>query len=186
MFRAGRLLGAASCVAALGLATACGTTPAPPASSTAGVAAPASAAAPAGHGGHSMSGTGSMPGMGSGGLELYAVQTGTLGVVVTDGEGRLVYGSDRDMTDPPMSMCTGTCTQEWEPLVVPRGQQPDLLGVDADKVGRIAQQDGSAQLTLGGWPVYVNRRDDGGLKVAAPDAQGAWFAMTPQGQRVAV
>jgi predicted lipoprotein with Yx(FWY)xxD motif len=174
--RAARLLGAATCVAALGLATACGSDSAPPAPP----AAPASVAAGSAAGGNAM------PGMESGGLELYAVQTGPLGVVVTDGEGRLVYGSDHDMTDPPMSMCTGTCTQEWLPLVVPAGQQPDLLGVDADKVGRVARDDGSSQLTLGGWPVYVNRHDDGGLKKAAPDAHGTWFAMTPQGQRVPV
>jgi predicted lipoprotein with Yx(FWY)xxD motif len=188
--RAARLLGAATCVAALGLTTACGSDPAPPASSAAAPAAPASAAASPAAGGHAMpgmeSGGNAMPGMGSGGLELYAVQTGPLGVVVTDGEGRLVYGSDHDMTDPPMSMCTGTCAQEWLPLVVPAGQEPDLLGVDADKVGRVAREDGSSQLTLGGWPVYVNRHDDGGLKRAAPDAHGTWFAMTPQGERVPV
>ena len=179
------MFGAAACITALGLVTACGGTSAPPASPAA-VAAPASDAAAAGHGAAGHGGGHAMPGMGSGGLELYAVQTGNLGVVVTDGQGRLVYGSDGDMTDPPMSMCTGTCVQEWQPLVVPAGQQPELLGVDEDKVGRIAQQDGSSQLTLGGWPVYVNRHDDGGLKAVAPGAHGAWFAMTPQGQRVPV
>ena len=184
--RAARLLGAAACVAALGLTTACGgsSSPTPPAPSAAAVPAGDAAAAAHGAGGHGGQAMAGMPGMGSGGLELYAVQTGSLGVVVTDGEGRLVYGSDQDMTDPPMSMCTGTCTQEWQPLVVPAGQQPDLLGVDADKVGRIAREDGSSQLTLGGWPVYVNRHDDGGLKAAAPDAHGAWFVITPQGRRV--
>jgi predicted lipoprotein with Yx(FWY)xxD motif len=197
--RAARLLGAASCVAALGLTTACGSTSNPPASAAA-PAAPASAAASPAAGGQAMPGMGSggqampgmgsggqaMPGMGSGGLELYAVQTGPLGVVVTDGEGRLVYGSDHDMTNPPMSMCTGTCAQEWLPLVVPAGQEPDLLGVDDNAVGRVAREDGSSQLTLGGWPVYVNRHDDGEFKRAAPDAHGTWFAMTPQGKRVPV
>lgn len=189
-FRSARLLGAAACLAAFGLTTACGGTSTPPASSAAAPAPAAASNAAAGQGGHSMAGMGSgghsMPGMGSGGLELYAVQTGSLGVVVTDGQGRLVYGSDQDMTDPPMSMCTGTCTQEWQPLVVPAGQQPDLLGVDADQVGLIARADGGGQVTLGGWPVYVNLHDDGGLKAVAPGAHGAWFAMTPQGERVPV
>ena len=45
--------------------------------------------------------------------------------------------------------------------------------------------DGSSQLTLGGWPVYVNRNDDGQLKVAAPGLQAAgWFAMSPAGEKV--
>ena len=189
-FRSARLLGGAACVAALGLTAACGGTSTPPASSAAAPAPAAASDAATGQGGHSMAGMGSgghsMPGMGSGGLELYAVQTGSLGVVVTDGQGRLVYGSDQDMTDPPMSMCTGTCTQEWQPLVVPAGQQPDLLGVDADQVGLIARADGGGQVTLGGWPVYVNAHDDGGLKAVAPNAHGAWFAITPQGKRVPV
>jgi predicted lipoprotein with Yx(FWY)xxD motif len=85
-----------------------------------------------------------------------------------------------------MSMCTGTCTQEWQPLVVPAGQQPDLLGVDADQVGLIARPDGGGQVTLGGWPAYVNAHDDGTHNAVAPSAHGAWFAMTPQGERVPV
>jgi hypothetical protein len=34
--------------------------------------------------------------------------------------------------------------------------------------------------------VYVNRNDDGAQKVAAADAHGSWFVMTPQGQKVTV
>ena len=182
-----RLLGATVCAAALGLATACGSS---------GAAAPAAPAAPSsapvtfqdtagqtaqgGHAGH-----GGMAGMGSGELELYAVQTGTLGVVVTDGEGRVLYGSDGDQTTPPQSRCTDTCAQSWLPLTVPTGQEPQLLGVDAEVVGRLARQDGSSQVTLGGWPVYVNRNDDGQLKAAVQGPQSAgWFAMSPSGAKV--
>jgi hypothetical protein len=53
-------------------------------------------------------------------------------------------------------------------------------------VGRVTRDDGSSQLTLGGWPVYVNKGDTGELKAAAPDAHGTWFAMSPQGEKVAV
>ena len=120
--------------------------------------------------------------MGSTDLELYAVQTGTLGVVVTDGEGRVLYGSDADQTNPPQSHCTDACAQTWLPLTVPAGQEPQLLGVDEAAVGRLARPDGSSQLTLGGWPVYVNRSDDGQLKQAGPDLQSqGWFAMSPAG-----
>jgi predicted lipoprotein with Yx(FWY)xxD motif len=128
-----------------------------------------------------------MSGMGSGELELYAVQTGALGVVVTDGEGRVLYGSDGDQTTPPQSHCTDACAQAWLPLTVPAGQEPQLLGVDAEVVGRLARQDGSSQVTLGGWPVYVNRNDDGQLKAAPSGVQSAgWFAMSPTGAKVAL
>ena len=137
------------------------------------------AAAQAGQGGGGMAG---MHGEGSDGVELYAVQTGALGVIVTDGDGRVLYGSHQDANNPPTSRCTAACAQEWLPVVVPPGQEPDLLGVDADKVGRVTRDDGGSQLTLGGWPVYVNKNDNGELAAAAPDAHGAWFVMTPQGR----
>jgi predicted lipoprotein with Yx(FWY)xxD motif len=115
------------------------------------------------------------------------VQTGTLGIVVTDGEGRVLYGSSGDQADPPQSHCTDACAQAWQPLTVPAGQEPELLGVEATAVGRLARPDGSSQLTLGGWPVYVNRNDDGQLKVAMPGLQAAgWFAMSPAGDKVAL
>jgi predicted lipoprotein with Yx(FWY)xxD motif len=179
-----RLLGATVCAAALGLATACGSSgaAAPAAQSSAPVTFQdgAGQTAQGGHAGH-----GGMAGMGSDELELYAVQTGTLGVVVTDGEGRVLYGSDGDQTAPSESHCTDTCAQSWLPLTVPPGQEPQLLGVDAEVVGRLARQDGSSQVTLGGWPVYVNRNDDGQLKAAVQGPQSAgWFAMSPSGAKV--
>ena len=124
---AARLIVAAAGVAVLSLATACGSGATTPAAAPAAPATVADTAAQAadGHGGH-----GGMAGMGSTDLELYAVQTGTLGVVVTDGEGRVLYGSDADQTDPPQSHCTDACAQTWLPLTVPAGQEPQLLGVD--------------------------------------------------------
>ena len=178
---AARLIIAAAGAAVLSLATACGsggTTPA---------AAPAAPATVADTAAHAADGHGGMAGMGSTDLELYAVQTGTLGVVVTDGEGRVLYGSDADQTNPPQSRCTDACAQTWLPLTVPAGQEPQLLGVDEAAVGRLARPDGSSQLTLGGWPVYVNRSDDGQLKQAGPGLQSqGWFAMSPAGTKVAL
>ena len=84
--------------------------------------------------------------------------------------------------NPPQSHCTDACAQTWLPLTVPAGQEPQLLGVDEAAVGRLARPDGSSQLTLGGWPVYVNRSDDGQLKQAGPGLQSqGWFAMSPAG-----
>jgi predicted lipoprotein with Yx(FWY)xxD motif len=180
-----RLLSASVCAAALGLAAACGGASAPAASSAAAPSA-APSAAPQGHDMAGMTGMESMPGMSDAAVQLYAVQTGTLGIVVTDGAGRVVYGSDKDATDPPTSRCTGACAQQWLPVVVAQGDEPDLEGVQPDKVGRVTRDDGSSQLTIGGWPVYVNKDDTGELKKAAADADGTWFPVSPQGQKVAV
>ena len=184
-----RLLGAAACVAALGMASACAsgssapTDPAAARISAAPTAAPQAGADDMG-GMAGMDGMSGMPGMAPPGtVELYAVQTGPLGIVVTDGQGRVLYGSVSDANDPPTSRCTGSCAQEWIPVVVPAGQEPVLLGVDAKRIGRYTRDDGSSQLTLSGWPVYVNRQDDGGSYTVAPGAQGAWFVLSPQGER---
>jgi predicted lipoprotein with Yx(FWY)xxD motif len=172
-------VGAAVCVAALGLATACGSGTAP-----ATTGAPVTFTEAAGQHATGHSGQGGHAGPGTG-LELYAVQTGTLGVIVTDGEGRVLYGSSGDQVNPPQSRCADACAESWLPLTVPVGQEPELLGVDAAAVGRLARPDGSSQVTLGGWPVYTNRNDDGALKVAAPDlAAGGWFAISPAGEQV--
>jgi len=168
-----RLLGAATCVAALGLSTACGSSTAPAAPPAAPVTVDEAAGqAATGHGGGHSGHSGSYA-AGSTDLELYAVQTGTLGVVVTDGQGRVLYGSAGDQANPPQSHCADACAQTWQPLTVPAGQDPVLLGVDETAVGRLARSDGSSQLTLGGWPVYVSRGDDGELKQAEPGLQAA-------------
>lgn len=183
---AARLLGVAACTVALGLSAACGSGTAPTAPPNAPVTFTDTAGqAAAGHSGHSGHSGGAATGPTE--LELYAVQTGTLGIVVTDGAGRVLYGSSGDQTNPPQSHCADACVQAWQPLTVAAGQEPELLGVDAAVVGRLPRPDGSSQLTLGGWPVYVNRTDDGQLKVAEPGLGAAgWFAVSPAGEKVAL
>ena len=159
--------------AALAVVTSCSASPAPPQPAPPG---PASAApADAGHGGTGHSAHG------SGAVGLYAVQSGPLGVVTTDADGHIVYRHDADT--PTSSACTGECAQIWLPLVVPAGEEPELLGIDPEEVGRLDRPEGS-QLTLAGWPLYHRADDDGGLTDAgAHGADGAWFAITPDGER---
>jgi predicted lipoprotein with Yx(FWY)xxD motif len=117
-------------------------------------------------------------------VSLWAVQTGPLGIVATDGGGRLLYRSDADSATPPTSACTGACTETWTPLLVGVGQQLDLEGVSRDKIGRLARPDGTTQLTLAGWPIYVRPDDDGNLaSTGANGADGSWWAVTPAGDK---
>lgn len=157
---------------------ACSSAPAPAASVPAPAASgPAPAAAPDAHSGHG----GGEPGA----VELWAVQTGVLGVVVTDNEGRLLYRSDRDRNAPPTSTCTGDCMSTWEPLLA-TGPAPELLGVDEDVLGTLQRVDGGTQYTLGGWPIYRRAGEPGGLQDAGSSgAEGVWFAVTPDGGKAA-
>jgi len=142
-------------------------TPAQPAPEPAATAA-------AGHSGH-----------GSGGPELWAVQSGPLGVVATDGAGHLLYRSDADSATPPASRCTDACTATWKPLLLPSGQQFEALGVDKAKVGQLTRPDGSVQLTLAGWPLYYNDTDSTGLADAGHNGQNGWSVITPTGAKAA-
>jgi len=133
-----------------------------------------------GHGGHG----GGHGAHGGGGGELWAVQSGPLGVVVTDGGGHLLYRSDADRADPPTSTCVDACTQTWIPAVVEPDQELELAGVDNELIGRLQRPDGTTQLTLAGWPLYRHRDDDGTLGSAGQHGvDGTWFVVTPKGEK---
>jgi predicted lipoprotein with Yx(FWY)xxD motif len=132
-----------------------------------------------GHGGHGGSGSPVVPAP-----TLYAVQTGPLGIILTDGSGRLIYRSDADRADPPMSTCTDVCAQTWIPVTAAPDQKLDLAGVKEELVGRLQRADGTSQLTLAGWPLYRHRDDDGMLATAGQNgADGMWFVVTPKGEK---
>ena len=147
-------------------------------------AQPAAAPGPTDHAaaGHGSPGQhGGAPGV----LELWAVQTGPLGVVVTDGAGHLIYRSDKDSSQPPASACTDSCVTAWEPVVITQGP-PVLLGVDESKVGTVARPDGGDQVTLAGWPLYRRAGEQPGLQTAGADGtDGVWFAVAPDGAKAA-
>jgi predicted lipoprotein with Yx(FWY)xxD motif len=134
-----------------------------------------------GHGGHGGHGGAGVPAP-----TLYAVQTGPLGIVLTDGSGRLVYRSAADSANPPASNCADSCAETWIPITTEPGQKLELAGVKPELVGQLQRADGSTQLTLAGWPLYRNRDDDGSLTSAGHNGEnGTWFVVTPTGEPVA-
>ncbi len=117
-------------------------------------------------------------------VALWAVQSGPLGVLVTDGDGLPIYRYDRDGTKPPTTACTGDCSKEWPPVVLAGNHQPELDGIDPALVGTLQRPDGQRQLTLAGWPLYRHTGDDGGLTTTYGNGlDHAWFAISPTGDR---
>ena len=156
--------------------TACSGAPAAPAAPAADVPAEHQGHTPgqAGHTGH-----GGSPDR----VELWAVQTAPLGVVVTDGAGAVLYRYDRDSAQPPASTCVDACAATWTPVMV-GAQPPELLGVDPGRVGSVRRADGGEQMTIGGWPVYRKAGEGGGLQgTGSNGADGAWFAIAPDGTK---
>jgi predicted lipoprotein with Yx(FWY)xxD motif len=166
MFRSPAMALTVVAVAGLLSVAACG-------SGTAAPAAPTAAQQHAGHGaGHANP------------LALFAVQTGPLGTVATDGLGHLLYRFDKDTSAPSASACLEDCTQTWKPLLVEKGHELEFDGVPARLVGQFTRPEGTQQVTLNGWPLYTHRDDDGELRTAgANGTDGAWFAVTPTGEK---
>jgi predicted lipoprotein with Yx(FWY)xxD motif len=178
----------ATVAAVIGLA-ACGSGSTPP--SEAGSSAPTSHNMADMAPGETMAPGDSMEGMEHGGhsgapgqLQLWAVQSGDLGVVVTDGSGQLFYRFDRDQNAPSVSNCTGDCTATWQPVIADLNSPPELLGVDEAAIDVMPRPDGSAQLTLAGWPLYRHIGEHGGLQgTQANGTDGVWFAIRPDGNK---
>jgi putative copper export protein/predicted lipoprotein with Yx(FWY)xxD motif len=122
----------------------------------------------------------------SSGLELWAAQTGPLGTVVVDGQFRVLYRFDRDSPDPPTSTCVDpACTATWAPLLT--GDRPiTARGFDQSALGELDRPDGSRQVTLHGWPLYLRVGESGALTgSSANGTDGAWFAISPTGDKAA-
>jgi putative copper resistance protein D len=160
---------------------------------TIGVAAALSQTGSAGHeigGAHAAAGTAEHadhePAAPAGGLDLWAVQSATLGAVVVDPSYRIVYRSDRDSAQPPTSTCIDpSCTGTWAPLLT--GDQPVVgRGVDQAAIGTLTRPDGTEQVTLGGWPLYVRVGEANALATGgANGTDGVWFAVSPTGTKAA-
>lgn len=116
--------------------------------------------------------------------ELWAVQTGPLGVVISDATGQMIYRSDRDSNSPSSSRCDQVCGETWPPVLTTGDSRPLLLGIDEGKVGTVARSDGTTQVTVAGWPIYRHTGDTPGLTTpGGHGTDGLWYVITPTGDK---
>ncbi|HEY8533256.1 MAG TPA: hypothetical protein VIL44_05175 [Micromonospora sp.] len=113
--------------------------------------------------------------------ELVNKRVPQMGRVVTDGEGFTLYRFDKDSNNPPTSNCSGECARIWPPVLT--DGNPVLTGIDPDKVGTITRQDGTKQLTLGGWPLYRYIGDEKPGQWKGQGVGGTWFVIAPDGKK---
>ncbi|MET9556144.1 SCO0930 family lipoprotein [Streptomyces sp. NPDC006645] len=107
-----------------------------------------------------------------------------LGKVVTDSEGFTLYRFDNDTAEPPKSTCVGECEKAWP--VVAAGDVKAAAGTDASKIGEVTRDDGTKQLTLGGWPMYRYAKDTNPGDANGQGVGGTWFASAPDGKKAAL
>jgi predicted lipoprotein with Yx(FWY)xxD motif len=113
---------------------------------------------------------------------LFVVQSHTLGAIVIDGQGFVLYRFDADSANPPQSRCVDVCMRDWLP--VPATPELRVVGIDRQLVGQVARPDGSAQLTLAGWPLYGFAGDRAPGDATGHRHEARWFVITPNGARV--
>ncbi|MFC4021901.1 hypothetical protein ACFOW4_28725 [Micromonospora sp. GCM10011542] len=113
--------------------------------------------------------------------QLIAKKVARMGNVVTDQDGWILYRFDKDTADPPSSNCVEKCAQVWPPALT--DGNPQLNGLSDDKVGSVTRQDGTRQLTIGGWPVYRYIGDKKPGQWKGQGVGGTWFVVAPDGKK---
>ncbi|MFC8123932.1 hypothetical protein [Streptomyces sp. NPDC057302] len=116
-------------------------------------------------------------------VQLSASRAGDLDPVVVNGSGFTLYRFDKDTASPSRSTCNDACATTWPPVLVDSGSKIFVDGVNASDVGVVRRDDGTRQVTVGGWPVYRFSKD---LKPGDTNGQGVggtWFGVRPDGQK---
>ncbi|MDT0448589.1 hypothetical protein [Streptomyces hesseae] len=116
-------------------------------------------------------------------VQLSASKAGALNPVVVNGAGFTLYRFDKDTANPSKSTCDGDCASTWPPVVVAPDGKIFLDGVDRSKVGTVKRDDGSLQVTVGGWPVYRFSKDTKPGETKGQGVGGTWFGVTPDGKK---
>jgi predicted lipoprotein with Yx(FWY)xxD motif len=113
-----------------------------------------------------------------------AVSTATTGPgkILVDAQGRTMYAFAADSKGK--SNCTGSCLQYWPAVPAGTKMPAAAAGVTAT-FGVLHRQDGTAQLTVDGWPMYTYVGDS---KPGATTGQGKnldgglWWVVSPSGK----
>jgi predicted lipoprotein with Yx(FWY)xxD motif len=119
----------------------------------------------------------------TGGGTALSTADSDLGPIVVDSSGRTVYVFDKDTSGSGSSACSGGCAQVW-PAVTAESDTPSVEGVSG-KVGTIARDDGTKQVTLDGLPLYTYAEDSAAGDVTGQGVQGVWWVVAPDGTKIA-
>lgn len=140
----------------------------------------ATGAAPGETGGTNYQGSSTVAPPGSG--NAISVAGTSLGRIVVDGTGRTLYRFDDDTNKPSVSNCVGACLTEWP--AVPYVAGLTVTGVASSLVGQLKRANGTVQLTIGGFPMYLFAGDSKAGDTRGQAIGGTWWAVAPTGARI--
>ena len=107
-----------------------------------------------------------------------AANVGSLGMVLVDSKGLTLYHLTGETTTK--FICTGGCTSAWPPLEATAGTPTAGSGVTGT-LDTALRPDGRQQVTYDGMPLYTFSGDTKPGDMNGQGVQGAWFALTPDG-----
>ncbi len=116
-------------------------------------------------------------------VQLKASKAGNLDPVVVNGAGFTLYRFDPDTAKPSKATCNGDCAKTWPPVLVTPGSKVFLAGIKKSAVGTVKRDDGTVQLTIGGWPTYRFSKDKKPGDILGQGVGGTWFGIAPNGQK---
>jgi predicted lipoprotein with Yx(FWY)xxD motif len=164
-----QLLATLATAATLALVTACSSSTATPAAPPAAASSTTSAPSPAASTSSSTSA--------SSVTELKTATT-SLGAIITDGKGMVLYAYMKDTQGTQASACTGGCATAW-PLAL-ADATPTLTGVTGT-VTMIPTASGGKQLALNGWPLYYFAKDKAAGDILGQGVGTVWYVLDASG-----
>lgn len=105
-----------------------------------------------------------------------------LGKVLVDSQGRTLYRFDKDSAWPMKFGCLDACLNTWKPAAPVEKEK--VSGIPAALVGSVKRPDGSQQLTIDCWPVYLFTGDTAPGQTNGHGKQGLWFAVDGAGKKI--
>ena len=104
-----------------------------------------------------------------------------LGRILVDAQGRTLYTFTNDKNGS--STCDGACADAWPPVAGNGATMPGQ-GLDAALFSKVTRNDGTSQLKVGKWPVYLYAGDGAPGDVNGQGSGGTWFVISPDGSLI--
>ena len=144
-------------------------------------AAPATATSASGNGASGAYGAGGDASAAPAGVASVGIGDTSLGKVLVDGAGLTLYIFTPDTGGK--SVCNGGCAASWPPLAGDPAPTSGA-GLESASFGSITRDDGSAQATFFGMPLYSFAGDKAAGDVNGQGLNGKWYVVAADGTPV--
>ncbi len=115
----------------------------------------------------------------TGGAETVSLGSSKFGKILVDSQGMTLYVQEKDKPGKPA--CTGACLTAWPPLKAPASPTYGA-GLDASKYSTVTAADGTKQLAVNGFPLYLWMNDKKPGDVTGQDV-GGFYVVQASGEK---